>query len=92
MSLDGKNYFIGCSGYQDGDKAHGHRFIGIRPDVDEKLVVGLLKNKGQFKHGQQHGNLVAGAGGCASVLSPRSAAKIKYGCGKLAIIYFCHSY
>ncbi|KAJ7891064.1 hypothetical protein B0H13DRAFT_2340715 [Mycena leptocephala] len=45
MNLDGKNGFIGCEHYAPGKS---HRFVTVNRDIEEKSLIELFQNKGQF--------------------------------------------
>ncbi|KAJ7912720.1 hypothetical protein B0H13DRAFT_1488514, partial [Mycena leptocephala] len=67
MNLDGKNGFIGCEHYAPGES---HRFVTINRDIEEKSLIELFQNKGQFT---SFVNVVTAT--CARVLPPRQGGK-----------------
>ncbi|KAJ7850344.1 hypothetical protein B0H13DRAFT_1905751 [Mycena leptocephala] len=67
MNLDGKNGFIGCEHYAPGES---HRFVTINRDIEEKSLIELFQNKGQFT---LFLNVVTA--NCARVLPPRQGGK-----------------
>ncbi|KAJ7923825.1 hypothetical protein B0H13DRAFT_2316176 [Mycena leptocephala] len=67
MNFDGKNGFIGCEHYAPGES---HRFVTINRDIEEKSLIELFQNKGQFT---SFVNVVTA--NCARILPPRQGGK-----------------
>ena len=89
VKYNGKNHFIGCSGWHQNHPARTHCWIPIPDNVDEDILLKVFKNKGQLNLSELKGIQSNLSAECAYVALPCHAGQGKWECCKFITTTLC---